>query len=439
LPTIQLLDLVMSLDSNGEIAAQVTYTLEFSETEIAANISFEERVALVRRIGVRDAYSVQVVPGEGPGVKVVVTRPPNDAPDEEICVLIDATLAFDSLGVPHDAPAKVQRSFRRVLSAAEVSELLEVGREHPYAVVTVLPMGVTPDVQLAQVEVDVGDPSAGQSKGDFPVGTAPVGVVFDGTSIWVTNSGSDDVTKLGLDGNPLGTFKVGKGPSSIAFDGTNIWVGNTGDGTITPLDASSGSRVGSGPVGGATAIAVSGTDMWVAFTTAATHGSVSKVKPFGSPVFWTTDVGSSPSAIAYDGELLWVANEVDATVSTLHANDGLVVGTHGVGAGPVAVAYDGENLWVANSQDSTVTKLLASDGSVLGTYPVGANPVGIAVGTDKIWVSNSADSTVTLLRPSDGSVAGTIPVGKEPTGIAYDGDSIWVACRSSDSISKRPG
>jgi hypothetical protein len=32
----------------------------------------------------------------------------------------------------------------------------------------------------------------------YPVGDSPVGVLFDGTSIWVANFGSDTVTKITL-------------------------------------------------------------------------------------------------------------------------------------------------------------------------------------------------------------------------------------------------
>jgi len=60
----------------------------------------------------------------------------------------------------------------------------------------------------------------------FDVGKFPIGVVSDGTNIWVANGGST-VTKLrASDGAVLGTFSVGKFPIGVAFDGTNIWVAN---------------------------------------------------------------------------------------------------------------------------------------------------------------------------------------------------------------------
>jgi YVTN family beta-propeller protein len=61
-------------------------------------------------------------------------------------------------------------------------------------------------------------------------------LAFDGTNIWVTNSGSNTVTKLQASiGQPLGTFNVGTTPLGIAFDGANIWVANSGSNTVSKL------------------------------------------------------------------------------------------------------------------------------------------------------------------------------------------------------------
>jgi hypothetical protein len=79
----------------------------------------------------------------------------------------------------------------------------------------------------------------------FLVGSNPVGVVFDGANIWVTNSGDDTVTKLrARDGALQGTFPVGDTPQEIAFDGANIWVANFFGDSLTKLRASDGALLG---------------------------------------------------------------------------------------------------------------------------------------------------------------------------------------------------
>ncbi len=68
------------------------------------------------------------------------------------------------------------------------------------------------------------NPSTGATIGTYPVGTSPIAVAFDGTSIWVANYGSSTVTKLDSTGATIGTFAVGFRPIGVAFDGTSIWV-----------------------------------------------------------------------------------------------------------------------------------------------------------------------------------------------------------------------
>jgi len=64
--------------------------------------------------------------------------------------------------------------------------------------------------------------------GTFPVGSKPQFVAFDGTNVWITNQGSNSVTKLrACDGEVLGTFPTGGLPVGIAFDGANVWTANT--------------------------------------------------------------------------------------------------------------------------------------------------------------------------------------------------------------------
>jgi DNA-binding beta-propeller fold protein YncE len=60
-------------------------------------------------------------------------------------------------------------------------------------------------------------------------------VAFDGANIWVTNEGSNNVTKLSETGTTLGTFAAGKNPLSLAFDGANIWVTNQGSNNMSKL------------------------------------------------------------------------------------------------------------------------------------------------------------------------------------------------------------
>jgi hypothetical protein len=70
----------------------------------------------------------------------------------------------------------------------------------------------------------------------FPVGSGPVGLAFDGASIWVANYTSFSINKLrASDGALLGTFGVANPPGGLAFDGANVWVAQLAGNTVSKL------------------------------------------------------------------------------------------------------------------------------------------------------------------------------------------------------------
>jgi YVTN family beta-propeller protein len=83
--------------------------------------------------------------------------------------------------------------------------------------------------------------------------------------MWVTNAGSNNVTKLSLSGAVLGTFAVQTEPLGIAFDGANMWVANHGSNTVTKLQVSNGTVIGNFAVGqNPWGVAFDGAHIWVA-------------------------------------------------------------------------------------------------------------------------------------------------------------------------------
>ncbi len=185
----------------------------------------------------------------------------------------------------------------------------------------------------------------------FPVGSAPVGIAFDGANIWVTNGSG--VTKLrASDGANLGTFGLAFPPFAVAFDGANIWVTN-GE-SVTKLQASDGAPLG------------------------------------------TFNVGESAFGIAFDGANMWVVSVgMDVSYLTkLRTSDGANLGIFPVIAPTGGIAFDGANIWVGTT--TGVTKLRASDGANLGSFPANG-PYGVAFDGANIWVTNPSSGTVSKL------------------------------------------
>ena len=205
-------------------------------------------------------------------------------------------------------------------------------------------------------------PSDGFVFGSTVVGTGPQYIAIDSEGgVWVSNSLSDDVTKVSPAGIALGTFAVGNEPAGILFDGANIWVANSLDDTVTKLRPADGAVLGTfsvGPPGSApVGLAFDGTDIWVANSGA---DNVTRIKTDGALrdafPFPTAPDGQAPLRMAFDGANMWVVNNTTNNVTKLRASDGFNLGTFDVGTAPLGIAFDGANIWVTNQADDTVTK-----------------------------------------------------------------------------------
>jgi YVTN family beta-propeller protein len=266
------------------------------------------------------------------------------------------------------------------------------------------------------------------------VGAHPEGVACDGANLWVTNSGSNNVSEVrASDGTVLRTVTVGTNPEGVAFDGANIWVANNGSNTVSEIPVSTGTVLRTVPVGsGPVSVAFDGANIWV---TDEADGSLSKVQP-STGTESEFGISATTAAVAFDGANLWVTDEFAGTVHEVHPSTGGQLRTVTVGTHPEGVAFDGANLWVTNSGSNNVSEVRASDGAVLRTVTVGTNPQGVAFDGANLWVANNGSNTVSEVQASTGAVLRTVPVGSGPSGVAFDGANIWVTNNGSNSVSK---
>ena len=101
-------------------------------------------------------------------------------------------------------------------------------------------------------------------------------------------------------------------------------------------------------------------------------------------------VGNGPSAISFGGGYLWVANNLDSTVSVVDPATFTVVSTIAVGSGPAALVASQGAIWVANQYSGTVSRISPQRLAVVGSVDVGDNPVALASGPGGVWVAASA-------------------------------------------------
>ena len=214
-------------------------------------------------------------------------------------------------------------------------------------------------------------------------------------------SAKSSVAIIDLSQNKLMSV-VGTGyyPSQLAFSGSNLLVTNGASGTVSVIDSASGTITQTINVGlGASGIAVAGNTAVVANMEAASISIINLGNYSVSNV--ALPAGSRPHEVAISAQ----ANK--AVITTPMANGFLIldlgtktftqVGTSTWnGMGPGAVAINGNNIYIANQMTASVTVADLVSGAVVKTFPVDPGPMALGVNAAKNQLLVLAEGTGTL-------------------------------------------
>ena len=140
-----------------------------------------------------------------------------------------------------------------------------------------------------------------------------------------------------------------------------------------------------------------------------------------------------------DGELVFVTNERDGTISVVDAAEVRVVDTISTGGRPrgIRISTDCTRAYVAVSapfedqQAEGFDKIVVIDtanGKTLDSINVNTDPEQLAVDPEQkyIYVSNEDTGTATLTDIATGEPVKTLITGIEPEGVAISPDGRWV-------------
>ena len=187
------------------------------------------------------------------------------------------------------------------------------------------------------------------------------------------------------------------------------------------------------PVGtNPTALAFDGSSLWVAN---GNSNNLMKINPVTGAVGAPIPVGAYPRALAFDGSSIWVANQNSNNVMKINPLTGAVGAPIHVGTSPFALAFDGRSIWVANYDSSSIQKINPATGAVGAAIPVVLHPFGLVFDGSSIWVSSYTTGSVQKINPVTGAVSPPLTVGA-PAGMAFDGSSIWVGNFGDNSVMK---
>src|SRR6218665_3094081 len=195
-------------------------------------------------------------------------------------------------------------------------------------------------------------------------------------------------SRLGDNDTVTKTITVGMSPALVAFtpDGNTAYVTNNGSDSVSRIDTATGTvtktiTVGTSPYG--VAITPDGN---TAYVTNYYSDSVSRIDTATGTVTKTITVGSSPYGVAItpDGITAYVTNNGSNSVSRIDTATGTVTKTITVGTYPygVAVTPDGNTAYFPNNGSNSVSRIDTATGTVAKTIAVGTSPYGVAITPD---------------------------------------------------------
>lgn len=238
-----------------------------------------------------------------------------------------------------------------------------------------------------------------------PVGNVPVGVAIslDGTKVYVTNFGNDDIP------------------------GRTVSIIDTATEEVTSMN------VEEGKPGKPAGVAIYPYEQKV-YVAKLLNGKVRAVDLITNKAS-DIPVGTDPCGIAItpDGSRIYVANTGSNTISVINTVTNNVTKTVNVGVKPygVAVNKNGTKVYVTNMESSNVSVINTITNEVTDNLTAGKDPHGIAVTPDEKWVyvanHNTPMGTVSVINTTTKDVT-NITVGKNPCGVAVNknGTKIYV-------------
>ena len=222
-----------------------------------------------------------------------------------------------------------------------------------------------------------------------------------GTMAAVGLSAKASVALIDLGSNKV-TAVVGTGyyPSRLAFSGSSLLVTNAGSGTVSVIDTTSKTVAQTINVGlGASGIGVAGNTAVVANMQAGSLSIINLTNYAVSNV--PLPAGLRPREVAIN------AQASKAVVTTPMSNGFLILdlGTKAFtqvatntwnGMGPGAVALNGNTIYLANQMTASVTVADLASAAVVKTFAVDPGPMALAVNTAKNQLLVLAEGTGTL-------------------------------------------
>ena len=237
----------------------------------------------------------------------------------------------------------------------------------------------------------------------------------------------------------IDTVQVGIRPGPITAGDGSVWAGNLDDRNLTRIDVRLRRPAGTVSLEGRTptGLAFDRAMVWVAH---GLLGSVSLVDAQFESVASVTEVTekgaySSAGTIAAGSGAIWAVFG-DATLARLERTTGDVVETTRTDASPVGVTVGYGSVWVASAHQSAIQRFSPLSLAKVDSLNVGTRPGAIVAGFGDVWVTSTSRDLVYRVDIGEGSISAAIPVGDGPTAIAVAAAAVWVANTDAGTVDR---
>jgi YVTN family beta-propeller protein len=196
-------------------------------------------------------------------------------------------------------------------------------------------------------------------------------------------------------------------------------------------------RLGRARTDAATGVVASSHAVWVGLIRFAGRrelGRLLRVDPATNRVVAHLCVGRGPTAMAAEGDRLWVVDAAARSISVVDTRANRVTATLRAGREPSAIASGFGSVWVADAGNGAVLRVDPLVPRVLATIPVGGPSYSLAVNGDGIWAPLPGNGAIVRIDPAANTLAETISLGGDPLAVAADGPFLWVTMNSDERI-----
>ena len=159
---------------------------------------------------------------------------------------------------------------------------------------------------------------------------------------------------------------------------------------------------------------------------------VAVIQPDTSKVVARVPVGSSPALIREGEGSVWVADQVDLTVTEIDLESRRVLRTVGTGFRPDDLAARDDTVWAFDKEERVLARLGAEQTWDRFEHPAFTDVERIAVDDHAVWLAGG--KRLIRVDPASGAVVGNVSMPAQVDGLAAAGDDVWAVSSASAAV-----